>query len=82
MAEKADLLRNDSDRTEQTPEIFDKLHTALKKLDPETAELITLRYFSQLSFKELAEIRSEPIGTTLSKVHRGVKKLRQIMENL
>jgi len=81
LAEKADLLRNDPEDTVRTPEIIDELHIALEKLDPETAELITLRYFSQLSFKELAEIRGEPIGTTLSKVHRGVKKLRQIMED-
>ncbi|MHC4950852.1 MAG: RNA polymerase sigma factor [Planctomycetota bacterium] len=66
----------------QTPEIFDKLHIALEKLEPEAAELITLRYFSQLSFKELSEMRDEPIGTTLSKVHRGIKKLREIMEDL
>jgi RNA polymerase sigma-70 factor (ECF subfamily) len=82
LTEKADLLRHDQNETQRTPEIFDELHKALEKLDPETAELIILRYFSQLSFKELAEIREEPIGTTLSKVHRGVKQLRQIMEDL
>ena len=82
LQEKADLLLNEQNDSEQPQVIFDNLHIALKKLDPETAELITSRYFSQLSFKELAEMRNEPIGTTLSKVHRGVKKLRQIMENL
>lgn len=82
LEEKADLLRIDSDDTVRSPDMVDELHIALGKLDPETAELVTLRYFSQLSFKELAEIRGEPIGTTLSKVHRGVKKLRQIMEDL
>lgn len=82
LTEKADLLQNEQNGIERVPIIFDNLHIALEKLDPETAELITLRYFSQLSFKELAEIRNEPIGTTLSKVHRGIKKLRQIMDDL
>lgn len=82
LAEKADLLRDNTDSGSRKPEINDQLHIALEKLDSETAELITLRYFSQLSFRELAEIRGEPIGTTLSKVHRGVKKLRQLMEDL
>ena len=82
LAEKADLLLNDQNVPKQTPEIFHKLHIALEKLEPEVAELITLRYFSQLSFKELSEMRDEPIGTTLSKVHRGIKKLREIMEDL
>lgn len=79
---KADQVKQQEKQSKPKPEIFDKLELALEKLDPETAELITLRYYSQLSFKELAELRNEPIGTTLSKVHRGVKKLRQIMEEL
>ena len=59
----------------------DKLTVYLQKLDSETAEIITMRYYSGLSFEELAKIRNEPIGTCLSKVHRGLKKLRQLMEN-
>ncbi len=61
-------------------EIFDQLQLNLKKLDPDTTELIVSRYYSQLSFKEIAQKRGEPIGTTLSKVHRGLKKLRELME--
>lgn len=58
----------------------DKLQTQLKRLDLDTRELILLRYYSQLSFKEIARMRSEPIGTTLAKTHRGLKKLRQLLE--
>lgn len=79
---KAELLRQDNGEQKKRPEMYDKLDLALEKLDPETAEIITLRYYSELSFKELAELRGEPIGTTLSKVHRGVKKLRQIMDEV
>ncbi len=61
-------------------EKIDKLQVQLGKLDAETRELIMLRFYSQLSFKEIAEMRGEPIGTTLSKVHRGLKKLRLLME--
>ena len=60
-------------------EISDQLQIQLAKLDPDIAELIVLRFYGQLSFKELAAMRSEPIGTTLSKVHRGLKKLRELM---
>jgi len=63
-------------------EIFDRLQWALKKLDKETSELLMLRYYSQTSFKELAEMRNEPVGTTLSKVHRGLKRLRLLMEDV
>jgi RNA polymerase sigma-70 factor (ECF subfamily) len=61
-------------------ERVDKLQIAIGRLDAETRELIMLRFYSQLSFKEIAKMRSEPIGTTLSKLHRGLKKLREMME--
>jgi RNA polymerase sigma-70 factor (ECF subfamily) len=61
--------------------LTDKLTRQLQRLDVETAEIIVMRYYSGLSFEELAKIRKEPIGTCLSKVHRGLKKLRQLMEN-
>jgi RNA polymerase sigma-70 factor (ECF subfamily) len=61
-------------------EKFDKLQIQISRLDAETRELIMLRFYSQLSFKEIAKMRSEPIGTTLSKLHRGLKRLRELME--
>ncbi len=61
-------------------ELVDRLQSQLGRLDKETRELIMLRYYSQLSFKEIAQMRSEPIGTTLAKMHRGLKKLRLLME--
>jgi RNA polymerase sigma-70 factor (ECF subfamily) len=82
LEEKAELLELSESNERQNPEMMDKLQLAIEKLDKETAELITLRYYSQMSFKELSETRNEPIGTTLSKVHRGLKKLRLIMDEI
>ncbi|MCJ7729378.1 MAG: sigma-70 family RNA polymerase sigma factor [Sedimentisphaerales bacterium] len=59
---------------------IDKLQLQLNQLDADTREVIMLRYYSQASFREIAQMRSELIGTTLSKVHRGLKKLRELME--
>jgi RNA polymerase sigma-70 factor (ECF subfamily) len=61
-------------------ERLDKLQVQLNRLDADTRDLILLRFYSGLSFKEIAELRSEPIGTALSKLHRGLKKLRELME--
>jgi RNA polymerase sigma-70 factor (ECF subfamily) len=61
-------------------ERIDKLQIQLGKLDTDTRELIMMRFYSQASFKEIAAMRSEPIGTTLSKLHRGLKKLREMMK--
>lgn len=62
-------------------EVFDKLQSQLAKLDADTKEVIMLRFYSQLSFKDIAELRGEPIGTTLSKAHRGLKKLKDLMSS-
>ena len=67
--------------TKSQADLADTLQIQLEKLDAETAELLMLRFYGGFSFKELAEMRSEPIGTTLSKVHRGLKRLRELMEN-
>ena len=61
--------------------LTDKLARQIQKLEAETAEIIIMRYYSQLSFEEMAQMRNEPVGTVLSKVHRGLKKLRQLMED-
>ncbi len=61
-------------------ELIDKLQIQLRRLDEDTRELIMLRFYSELSFKEIAQMRSEPIGTTLAKLHRGLKKLRELMK--
>jgi RNA polymerase sigma-70 factor (ECF subfamily) len=61
-------------------ERLDRLQVQLGRLDADTREIIMLRFYSELSFKEIASMRSEPIGTALSKLHRGLKKLREMME--
>jgi len=61
-------------------DLTDKLQIQIGRLDQDTRELIMLRFYSQLSFKEIAHIRAEPMGTTLAKTHRALKKLREYME--
>lgn len=66
-------------KPERTTELSEQLQQAISRLDPETSELIMMRFYADLSFKELAQRRNEPIGTTLCKIHRGLKKLRELM---
>jgi RNA polymerase sigma-70 factor (ECF subfamily) len=60
-------------------EMSKELHDALQSLDERTREIILLRFFGQMSFKELADTFQCPLGTVLARVHRGLKALRQIM---
>ncbi len=77
---KADTIGQPILERDTTIDLRDELDHYLAKLDTDTAELLMLRFFGQLSFKELSKLRGEPIGTTLSKVHRGLKKMRNLME--
>jgi RNA polymerase sigma-70 factor (ECF subfamily) len=77
---KRELETKSTGTKESGGEQIDKLQRRLLRLDAETRELIMLRFYSELSFKEMAKMRGEPIGTTLSKLHRGLKKLRELME--
>ncbi len=58
----------------------DTLDKALEKLDSLDREIIILRHYGGLSFKEISEHFEIPINTALTKVHRGLKKLREILE--
>jgi len=78
--EQLELKLTERDAKRADNEGLDKLQVQLDRLDAETRELIILRFYSQASFKEMAAMRSEPIGTTLSKLHRGLKRLRELME--
>ncbi|MFP4104762.1 MAG: RNA polymerase sigma factor [Phycisphaerae bacterium] len=67
------------DHRMQLAEASVELQAALEKLDGTTREMILLRHFGQMSFKEIAGIFDCPLGTVLARVHRGVKSLRKIM---
>jgi len=79
-AQKKELLTELTEPRQAENEQTDKLQTALANVDADLRELIMLRFYSELSFKEISKLRGEPIGTVLSKVHRGLKKLRELME--
>lgn len=73
-------MAEDFKRERDDDERIDQLQQRLLQLDEVTREVIVLRFYSQLSFKEIARMRGEPIGTVLTRVHRGLKKLRGLME--
>ena len=80
--QKQQLMEQGVKKESSANDMTDELQKQLGKLDADTRELIMLRFYSQLSFKQISAMRSEPIGTTLSKLHRGLKRLRQLMESI
>ena len=55
------------------------LQKALDRLDEATKQTILLRHFGQMSFREISELLDCPIGTVLTRVHRGLRTLRKYM---
>ena len=49
---------------------------ALKNLSTEQKEVVLLREYAGLSFKEIANVIERPVGTVLSQMHRALKSLR------
>jgi RNA polymerase sigma-70 factor (ECF subfamily) len=57
-----------------------RLRAALSQLPDSDREIIELRHHGGLSFKQIAEVLEEPLGTLLARHHRALKKLREILE--
>jgi RNA polymerase sigma-70 factor (ECF subfamily) len=55
----------------------DQLQRALAQLSAAEREVVTLRFFSDLSFKEIATVLKVPLGTALARAHRALKHLRE-----
>ncbi|NLE09771.1 MAG: RNA polymerase sigma factor [Dehalococcoidales bacterium] len=59
---------------------FIALHNNIKKLTIKYQEVITLKYFEHKQIKEIAIILNKREGTVKSLIHRGLDKLKTLME--
>jgi RNA polymerase sigma-70 factor, ECF subfamily len=56
-------------------ELARAIERAIGRLRPEYRELASLRYESEMSYEEIAEITGLPIGTVKSSLHRARKAM-------
>jgi RNA polymerase sigma-70 factor (ECF subfamily) len=56
------------------------LHMTITKLPPRYQEVITLRYFEDKQIKEIAQITGKREGTVKSLLHRGLERMRKLMD--
>ncbi len=59
---------------------MDALRAALGRLPDVDREVIELRHHGSMSFKEIAAMTGEPMGTLLARHHRALRKLRAMIE--
>jgi len=60
---------------------LDSLRLAMEQLSDSDREIVELRHHGQMSFKQIAAMTGDPIGTLLARHHRALKKLRSIIEH-
>ena len=58
-----------------------RLREAMAALSDVDREVIELRHHGGMSFKQMARMLEEPVGTLLARHHRALRKLRQIIES-
>lgn len=58
-----------------------RLEAALDRLSPLDREILMLRHYADLPFKEIAEMLAVPLGTALARAHRALQKLRREYES-
>jgi len=54
---------------------------AIRSLDQSTRDVFLLRFVEQLSMAEVAEAVGEPLGTVKSRLHRGRRRLQEILQS-
>lgn len=78
-----DVISEPSENVEEqmiSCQIFKDLHLMISYLPENQQEVIRLRYFDGLSFKELADQTETSINTTLGRVRYALINLRKIMQ--
>jgi len=66
----------------ETHELRDILWTALNRLKKEEKEIIVLKEFNELSYKEIAEVLDIPIGSVMSRLYYARQRLGYLMEEM
>lgn len=72
------ILANDSVNYDNKAEQIDMLNE-VEKLDPKYKDVIILKYYDDLTVKEIAQVLEIPIGTVKTYLNRGLKSLRVTM---
>jgi RNA polymerase sigma-70 factor (ECF subfamily) len=64
---------------EDMSEELRRLRSAVAHLSEADRQVVELRHHAGLSFKQIAELLEEPLGTLLARHHRALKKLKDLM---
>jgi len=63
-------------------EASQRVGKALVQLRPEDSEILILKHFDGLTYREIAEALSIPVGTVMSRLHAARRRLRRLVPEL
>jgi len=70
-------IHEQPDKKVENLELQRNIQHALSKLKPFLREIIILKHYQQLKFKEIAQITNTPEGTLKSRFHRAIQLLKE-----
>lgn len=76
----AGIIEDDPDRENDQRQGNRALREAMSQLSEADQRIVYLRHYGELSFKQIADILDQPLGTVLARQHRALKKLRDLLE--
>jgi len=76
----ADEIENRPDQILYQKELEEKLKEALEKLPSDQKATLIFREIEELSYQEIAETMGCSIGTVMSRLHYGRKKLQELLK--
>ncbi|MCE9619428.1 MAG: sigma-70 family RNA polymerase sigma factor [Planctomycetes bacterium] len=75
----ADITPQREESERASAEELQALRNAMEQLPEADRMIIDLRHQGGMSFQQIAETLSEPLGTLLARHHRAIRKLRDLM---
>lgn len=79
------VLEPEEDASQQPDLLFEhaerrrELEELVKTLPERYREAVSLFYFEEFSYQEIADLLDQPLGTIKSNVHRGIQLLRKML---
>jgi RNA polymerase sigma-70 factor (ECF subfamily) len=78
-AAKLKMLTPETSHKDKTFELKETIESCLFSIDEKHRDVIVLVLLEEFTYKEAGEILSVPTGTVKSRVHKGAKKLRELL---
>lgn len=76
----AGVIEVEPDRDDARRQDASALREAMAQLPEADQRIVYLRHYGELSFRQIADILDQPLGTVLARQHRALKKLRDLLE--